>query len=257
MLKQKHQFSKKEGVRHKRSQISPIIIIILSSSTENGFYLSITIQESFFEILCIFTHTRYPNRSLERNFDKKMERHIKNLQNALASSSPDRKSASQRVLFHALFATSRALRGDVEIDEENRTKLINLLNSLTCPPQLQLCTIAVARIIPQCYFLLSEPKSTLKTAKRLQRSMSTSSDDQTLLISTIVLGGILKLFGRKLGRGGNFVEMVDMLKNSKFSKHTNPSFHEALMKCLKDCCWVRLNHATHFNGTSLSQVLLH
>ena len=165
-----------------------------------------------------------------------MEKHVKNLQNALSSSSPDKKSASQRVLFHALFATSRALRGDVEIDEENRTKLINLLNSLTCPPQLQLCTIAVARIIPQCYFLLSEPKSTLKTAKRLQRSMSTSSDDQTLLISTIVLGGILKLFGRKLGRGGNFlVEMVDMLKNSKFSKHTNPSFREALMKCLKDC----------------------
>ena len=40
-------------------------------------------------------------------------------------------------------------------NEENPTKMINLLNSLTCPPQLQLCTIAAARIIPQCYFLLS------------------------------------------------------------------------------------------------------
>ena len=183
-----------------------------------------------------------------------MEVHIKNLQSALSSSSPDKKSASQRVLFHALFSTSRAL-GDAEIEEEHRMQLINLLNSLTCPPQLQLCTISVARIIPKCYFLLSEPKATLETAKRLQRSLSTSSDDQTLLISTIVLGGILKLFGRKLGRGGNFlVEMVDMLKNSKFTKHPNPSFREALMKCLKDCVLGMLRFVTQINTQMISRV---
>jgi hypothetical protein len=181
-----------------------------------------------------------PQRILERERERereRMEKHIKRLQTALSSSSPDKKSSSQRFLFHALFSAWRALRDDVATtNEENRTKMINLLNSLTCPPQLQLCTIAAARIIPQCYFLLSEPKSTLKTAKRLQRSITTSNDDQTLLISTIVLGGILKHFGRKFGRGGNFlVEIVDMLKNSKFIKHSNPSFREALMKCLTDC----------------------